>query len=84
MAQEIIKQTAMQQFRERKSHASEIKRIDNSILHAGSPMYFYCQCCGVPTETLREDYLFRPYSKCSQCAGLEAQGWLEEAMNSYD
>jgi DNA replicative helicase MCM subunit Mcm2 (Cdc46/Mcm family) len=77
---EIAKQHAIQQFLDRVKSASEVKQIENANLHAGSPMYFYCTCCGVQTEVLKEDFMFRPYAKCSQCFGMDQMGWLDEAI----
>ncbi len=76
---QIAKETACEQFVRRKRYAVQIEKIDNSGLHAGSPMYFYCNDCGIPTEVLPEDYLFSPISQCSQCQGLKKEGWLEQA-----
>ena len=76
---QIAKQTACEQFVRRKRYAIQIEKVDNSGLHAGSPMYFYCKTCGIPTEVLPEDYLFPPLRECSQCFGLQQQGWLEDA-----
>jgi len=75
------KEHALDQFCRRKKYAHQIEKIDNSGLHAGSPMYFYCIHCGIPTEVLPEDYLFKPITCCSQCQGLQQEGWLEEAKN---
>jgi hypothetical protein len=77
---ELAKQMAIEQFIRRRRYASQIEKVDNAGLHAGSPMYFYCEYCSVPTEALPEDYLFKPSTKCSQCSGLEKEGWLEEAI----
>lgn len=76
---QFAKEHALEQFVRRKKYSFQIEKIDNSGLHAGSPMYFYCGHCGIPTEVLPEDYLFPPIKACSQCKGLEAEGWLEEA-----
>lgn len=76
---EMAKEKACEQFVRRRRYAIQIEKIDNSGLHAGSPMYFYCKECGIPTEVLPEDYLFPPLRQCSQCQGLHQQGWLETA-----
>jgi hypothetical protein len=76
---ELTKDKACEQFVRRRRYAVQIEKIDNSGLHAGSPMYFYCKDCGIPTEVLPEDYLFQPLRQCSQCQGLHQQGWLEHA-----
>jgi len=75
-----LKATAIKQFAQRWQYAAEITKIDNAELPAGSPMYFYCRHCGVPTEVLPEDYQFPPTTVCSQCKGLKSEGWLEEAV----
>lgn len=81
MDAEIVKTTACEQFVRRRRYAVQIEKIDNAGLHAGSPMYFYCKDCGIPTEVLPEDYLFKPQQKCSQCVGLEQHGWLADAIH---
>ena len=75
------KDKACEQFIRRKNYAAQIEKIDNSGLHAGSPMYFYCKECGIPTEVLPEDYMFPCLRMCSQCQGLESHGWLQDAKN---
>lgn len=76
------KQTAIEQFRHRRRLAANIEKVDNSALHAGAPMYFYCRHCGLPTEILPEDYVFPPITECSQSRGLKTEGWLEEAIRT--
>jgi len=76
---QCAKEHALDQFLRRRKYSYQIEKVDNSGLHAGSPMYFYCRFCGVPTEVLPEDYLFQPITCCSQCKGLQEEGWLEEA-----
>ena len=71
---------ACEQFAQRRLYVAEIEKIDNADLPAGSPMYFYCRHCGIPTEVLPEDYVFPPLRECSQCQGLKSEGWLEEAV----
>lgn len=73
---EILQKEALDQFLRRQKYSRQIAKIDNSGLHCGSPMYFYCNHCGIPTEVLTEDYLFAPIQSCSQCQGIEKQGWL--------
>jgi hypothetical protein len=74
------RQTAIEQFGRRRRLAANMEKVDNSALHAGAPMYFYCRHCGLPTEMLPEDYVFPPITECSQCRGLRNEGWLEEAI----
>jgi len=75
----IAKETAIRQFLDRVQESKKILKFENADLPAGMPMYFYCSGCGIPTEVLREDFIFRPFTKCSQCYGMEQQGWLDEA-----
>lgn len=51
------------------------KRIDNSLLYAGSPMHFDCTGCGADI-VVPEDYITRP-TLCSECEALKSKGWLE-------
>jgi hypothetical protein len=76
---EINKEKAIEQFVRRRRYATQIEKIDSSGLHAGSPVYFYCKDCGIPTEVLPEDFLFSPLRQCSQCEGLCENKWLEDA-----
>lgn len=76
------KELACEQYVRRCRYAISIEKVDNSGLHAGSPMYFYCRQCGIPTEVLPEDYLFPPQKECSQCTGLKSEGWLEDAKQA--
>ena len=77
---ELAKQESIRQFVNRKQHAPA--RIDNSKLHAGSPMYFYCKYCDHMADVLPEDYLCRPRQECSQCLELVNQGWIDEAVKT--
>lgn len=71
---EILKKEAMLQFEARKKIATE--HVVNEALPAGSPMYFYCDCCGILTDVLPEEYLFTPSIRCSQCAAMKKQGMI--------
>ena len=73
------KKTAIGQFIRRVEFARKHERYINEELPNGAPVYVYCKHCLLMIERLPEDYLFTPYSQCSQCAGLQSQGWLEEA-----
>ena len=79
---EIAKETAIIQFQRRRAFSSKINKVDNSTLPTGAPVFTYCCHCGIPLEKLPEDYLFRPYSQCSQCSGLEREGWLDDAITA--
>ena len=75
------KEKACEQFKVRRRLAQQIEKIENQGLHAGSPMFFYCRHCGIPTEVLPEDFVFQPMLECSQCQGLKAEGWLDAAIS---
>lgn len=68
---------AMEQYRLRKK-ANQGKMINNSSLPAGSPMYFYCRFCEVPTATLSENYTVTPSTICDPCGVLHLHGLLPE------
>lgn len=51
---------ALKQFEKRKKENSKVKKIDNSSLPAGSPMYFYCSFCGCLTDVLPESFTCEP------------------------
>jgi uncharacterized OB-fold protein len=53
------------------------KRIDNSSLHAGSSMTFYCVSCGHVSDVLPESYTSPPTKICSECKAMKDLGWLE-------
>lgn len=72
------KELAIAQFVERKTQHRGM-RIDNSSLHAGSPMHYYCRHCDAPTETLPEDHRQRPVTICVPCNSLEEHGLLADA-----
>lgn len=76
---QLAKDAALDQFRRRAKYASKQTNYDNGNLPAGSPVYVYCEHCGILLERLPEDYLFPPLKECSQCTGLKKQGWLNEA-----
>lgn len=57
------------------------KQIDNSTLYAGSPMHYYCQFCGKPTETLPEGHRSRPKVKCDPCVVIESHGLMDDALD---
>lgn len=78
---EELKKEACEQFLERWNYSALIEKVDNAGLHAGSPCYFYCKACGIPTEVLIEKFIFKPHQYCSQCQGLQEKGWLEEAKD---
>ncbi len=69
------KQFALKELAERREANKKKKRIDNSSLPAGSPMYFDCVGCGEAIG-VPEGYWSRP-SLCEECHALKQLGWLE-------
>lgn len=47
------------------------KQINNSALHAGSAMYFYCVICGWLSDELPESYTCSPKKYCGPCRELK-------------
>jgi hypothetical protein len=55
--------------------ASVGHQIDNDTLPAGSPMYYYCKCCGIHVATMPEDwYRDPPPTYCVNCKDLISDG----------
>ena len=78
----MTKELAIAQFVERCAQHRG-KRIDNSRLHAGSPMHYYCKHCDAPTETLPELHREPPTTVCVPCNALDEQGLLAEAKKAF-
>lgn len=70
------KEYALQQLEVRRSN--QPKKINNSLLSAGSPMYFYCKSCGHLSDVLPESYVGKPKKLCDECQALKDLGWLDE------
>ncbi len=68
-------EVALRTFKERKA-SNTGKQIDNSSLHAGSPMHYYCKFCGAPTETLPESHWGKPKTVCDPCKVLNDHGLI--------
>jgi hypothetical protein len=68
------KKFALAEFKKRK--ALKTKQIDNAMLYAGSPMYFYCKYCGVLSDELPESYTIPPKRCCKECKALVDLGWI--------
>jgi hypothetical protein len=75
LATEYGKSAALKALEHRRKHKP--KRIDNSSLPAGAPMYYYCKACGHIADVLPESHLFRPRQLCEECQALKDLGWLE-------
>lgn len=65
----MVKDTiALQKLKQRLDN--QPKKIDNGKLHAGAPMYFYCQLCGHECDRLPESYISPPKKHCAPCREL--------------
>ena len=59
------------------------KKIDNAKLYAGSPMYYYCEGCGVLVDTKPESWFLDPPPKhCEDCDMLKKEAFLDEFIDS--
>jgi len=74
-----LKRNAIRNFVKRKTFANYKQQNDPTVVRRGEPMMVFCIYCGMPTETIEEDFLFDTNDKCSQCRALDNRGWLHEA-----
>jgi hypothetical protein len=74
MSESSAREQAQIALYNRKQTAPE--KVDNSALHAGSPMYYYCRSCGWLSDVLPEDHLSQPKRLCAPCKLMQDQGWL--------
>lgn len=72
----LTKEEALEALEARK--ANRPKRINNSDLRAGSPMYFYCNHCGATSDVLPENFISRPRHICDNCQYMKDKGWLND------
>lgn len=70
----------LQALAERKTEAKVRGQVDNASLYAGSPMYFYCNICGLETDVKPENYMTTPKRRCEECCGLVAAGFSPSLM----
>lgn len=52
------------------------RKVDNSRLPAGSPMYFYCVACGHLSDEKPESYTSAVKKLCGECQAMKDLGWL--------
>lgn len=71
------KKAALNALKERREKSATEKKIDNSSLPAGSPMYFYCKSCGGLSDVLPESFMSPPKTICAECQAMKDLGWLE-------
>jgi len=77
-----IESQLFDQFIRRFSYGKNIKKVDSFGAHGGSPHYFYCGYCGIPTEAFPEQPAFAPSECCTQCRALLDRDILEEASRA--
>lgn len=65
-----INQTLLRELQHRL--ASQPRQINNNMLYAGSPMYFYCVMCGHLADILPESYMCVPKKHCKACVAVKA------------
>lgn len=71
---------AQRALKERRLKAPE--QIDNSALHAGQPMYYYCTCCGAE-RILDELWIVAAPKLCEPCQKMKDDGLLSESDLSF-
>lgn len=69
---------AIERLKARIEKSAQSKKVDNSSLPAGSPMYFYCRLCGVLCDTKPESYLTAPKKYCDDCYDLKETSGLTD------
>lgn len=71
------KAIAIEGLRRRREAAKTQKVIRNEELYAGSPMYYFCNACGLQNIVLPESHIQMPPRLCNECSALKELGWLE-------
>ncbi|NTU99307.1 hypothetical protein HGA64_04890 [Candidatus Falkowbacteria bacterium] len=70
------KELALEQLRLRQEQNKGKKRINNMMLPAGSPMYYYCESCG-EEMVLGELHICAAPTHCKECKALKEAGLIE-------
>ncbi len=76
LAAEQEKVAALAALKQRREANKNIKKVDNSKLYAGSPMYYYCVSCNAEI-VLPETHTCAAPPLCKKCEALNECGWLE-------
>lgn len=72
------------ELKARRERSLQVGQIDNGLLYAGSPMYYYCKYCGVQTEVKSETWFLTPPSEvCKDCQSLIELGWHDGVMPKF-
>lgn len=53
--------------------ANRPEQVNNSLLRAGSPMYYYCKCCGHLAAVMDELHREAVPKFCPECKSLKDQ-----------
>jgi hypothetical protein len=77
LATEQGKEFALKALKARRRKSVKIQKINNSQLYAGSPMYYYCHCCGTISDILPEGHIITPKKYCNQCQALIDLNWMQ-------
>lgn len=68
---------ALHALARRRAKNKNQERVNNATLHAGSPMYYYCEGCS-EEMTLPESHTCAAPRYCSACERLHEKGLLQK------
>ena len=71
------KAVALEGLRLRRERGQIEKKINNSALYAGDPMYYDCAVCGCQDIVMPEGWFISKPDLCTECEALKACGWAE-------
>lgn len=71
------KKFALEALKKRRAANKKQKKVDNSSLYAGSPVYYYCVSCGGLADVLSECHIYSPKNLCDECQALKDMNWLK-------
>lgn len=70
------KKEALEKLERRKEANMSIVQKNNSMLHAGSPMYYYCRSCN-HEMVLSETHTCAAPTLCVECVELKIKDWIK-------
>jgi len=70
------KEAALLGLQRRREAAKTQVVINNSDLIAGSPMFYFCNGCGMQNIVLPENHLHMPPKLCMECQAMLDMGWM--------
>lgn len=74
-----VHQTMLAGLTRRRREAKSIKKINNAMLYAGSPMHYYCKLCGLHAATLPECHTCPAPNYCAPCKTMIEAGFDSNA-----